>query len=123
MSKGYTNIYFQNHTLKAHVVAYVLVTGEYPAHQIDHRDGNKGNNTWKNLRLATNAENQRNVGIRTDNKSGVKGVYLHKQSGKWTAQITVDGKMITIGRFSDKSAATAARHKAATSLHGEFARL
>lgn len=123
MSKGYMNIYFQKRTLKAHVVAYVLMTGEYPTKQVDHKDGNKANNIWANLRLATNAENQRNVGLRTDNKSGVKGVYFHKQSGKWTAQITVAGNMITIGRFSDKANAITARREAATNLHGDFARL
>lgn len=123
MSKGYVNIYFQKRTLKAHIVAYVLMNGEYPTKQIDHKDGNKANNAWVNLRLATNAENQRNVGLRADNKSGVKGVYFHKQSGKWTAQITVAGNMITIGRFSDKADAITARREAATNLHGDFVRL
>jgi hypothetical protein len=123
MSKGYMNIYFGGKILKAHRVAYALMRGAYPPCQIDHKDGNKANNAWSNLRLATNAQNQHNVGLRRDNKSGVKGVYFHNQSQKWTAQITVNGKMVTIDRFLDKADAIKVRHAESLKLHKEFAKL
>jgi hypothetical protein len=123
MSKGYLNVTVRGWILKAHTAAYALTVGKYPPSQIDHKDGNKANNAWHNLRPATNAENQHNVGLRKDNKSGVKGVYFHNQSQKWTAQITAYGEIITLGRFRDKQDAINARHKAAIKLHKEFAKL
>lgn len=47
----------------AHRLAYFYVTGKWPPHQIDHRDGNKANNKWRNIRPATSTENKGNIGL------------------------------------------------------------
>lgn len=45
------------------------------------------------------------------NRSGVKGVYFDKKSGKWSAMITA-GRQIFLGLFLDKADAVAARKAA-----------
>ena len=94
-----------------------------PKVHVDHRDGNCLNNRRSNLRACTHAENQRNKGAYATNKSGFKGVYRHKRSGKWTAQIKVDGKSKWLGYHATPEAAYAAYCRAAAELHGEFANL
>lgn len=55
----------------------------------DHADRNSFNNQRSNLRLASNSQNAINTALRSNNKSGLKGVCLHSQSGRWQAKISV----------------------------------
>lgn len=67
---------------------------------IDHFDHDTLNNVDSNLRRANKSENNQNRrGAQVNNKSGVRGVCWHKQSGKWQAKIIINKKHITIGRF------------------------
>lgn len=91
--------------------------------QGDHKDGNKLDNRRKNLRLATHAQNLWNVGKKSHNKSGFKGVYLESWTGKYRAEIRVNGRRFTLGRFYLPEAAAMAYDRAAKEHHGEFAKL
>lgn len=88
---------------------------------VDHKDRDGLNNTRGNLRRATNSQNQYNKGVRSDSKTGVKGVYRHKRSGRWVAYIRVDGKSKHLGIFDTPEEAAEARDRAAIKLHGEYA--
>jgi len=99
-------------TLAAHRVAWALYHGEWPSGQIDHIDGNKLNNRLVNLRDVVNAENAKNMAMKSNNTSGVNGVYLHKQTGKWCAQINAFGKTIGLGLFPKIEEAVIARKAA-----------
>lgn len=87
----------------------------------DHADRNGLNNTRKNLRIATRLQNSHNMGIRSDNVCGYKGVYKHKYLRLWHARITANGITRSLGYFKSAEAAARARDKAALELHGEFA--
>lgn len=99
-AKRQTNTYMvigcDNFTFLAHRLAWLYMTGELPNHVIDHMDGNGLNNSWTNLRDVTPSENLRNLPIRSDNKSGVNGVYWNKKTCRWVSNlITLDGKPIS----------------------------
>ena len=104
----------------AHRLAWLWMTGEWPLGQIGHKDLNKFNNSWSNLRLGTPSQHNANKGISTKNKSGIKGVSFDRQTGKWRSQIQVNGKTLTLGRFEDISAAASAYRRAAIDHFGEF---
>lgn len=89
--------------------------------QADHRDGNGLNNRRKNLRLATNTQNRCNSKRRVDNRSGFKGVEI-LSNGRFRARIKISGKEHALGCFSTAQEAHMAYCRAATELHGEFAR-
>lgn len=54
---------------------------------------------------------------RETNKSGVTGVSWYKRSGKWRAQIIVDGRALHLGLFDSFDEAVAVR-KAANEKFG-----
>lgn len=120
-SKGYQRLCFDGKQYRAHRVAWAMVHGEMPSLQIDHINGNKLDNRIDNLRLATNAENSRNVGLKKNNTSGITGVTYHARAKKWLAQIVVNRKNHYIGLFDNKSDAAAARQAAQIKYFQNFA--
>lgn len=114
----FSGVLYRNH----HIIVF-LETGEWPAGDVDHIDGNPSNNAITNLRVCSHAENQRNMKKHKDNTSGFKGVYWNKNAEKWMAQICVDGKLKYLGLFQNTKEAANAYDAAAKILHGDFARL
>ena len=102
----------------AHRLAWLIVTGMWPTHEIDHINGNKADNRWVNLRAATTTQNRRNT--RHQNRSGLIGASYHAGSGRYRAQIRVDGRRIFLGWFQTAKEASAAYVAAAIRHHGEF---
>jgi hypothetical protein len=93
-----------------------------PKTGVDHIDGDGLNNQRRNLRLATHSQNQHNSRVRSDNKSGFKGVHWSKHARKWHVQIMVDGRTKFLGLFENKKEAGVAYDAAARELFGAFAR-
>jgi hypothetical protein len=89
----------------------------------DHEDGDGLNNQRYNLRRATKNQNVRNRKKQRNNTSGYRGVSWDAEKQKWRAQIRVDTKGISLGRFSDPEDAARAYNAAALKHFGEFARL
>lgn len=88
-------------TLKAHRLAWLITYGELPKGEIDHIDGNEGNNKISNLRDVPASINMRNQRMMKNNKSGITGVSLDKRTGKWAANAKSNDKNHYLGRFSD----------------------
>lgn len=91
-----------------------------PGAVIDHINCDPLDNRRSNLRLATRAQNARNRN-RASGRSRFKGV--HKgEGGRWSAQISVNGKNRRAGCYLTEEEAAQAYDAAALELHGEFAR-
>jgi len=90
---------------------------------VDHRNGNGLDNRRANLREATHAQNAQNRRMRSDNRSGFRGVSWVRRDKKWRAAITANGELSHLGDYVDPEAAARAYDTAAIELHGEFARL
>jgi hypothetical protein len=123
IQRGYVNIYINGKDYRAHRLAWLLETGADPAeNQIDHINGNKSDNRFTNLRLATNSENACNRTTSSRNTSGFKGVSYSRRKKAWRADVRKNGVNHHIGHFPTPELAHMAYCKAAAELHGDFAR-
>lgn len=122
-SGGYWYIHAaQKGQIGAHRIVWALVTGAWPANEIDHIDGNGANNKFENLREATHWQNIANRGTQRNNSSGITGISWDDGRKQWQSYINASGKRIPLGRFSQKDAAIEARMRAQDVYHGEFVR-
>jgi hypothetical protein len=119
---GYLVIMIDGRQYRAHRLAYFMMIGRWPKHDIDHHDLDRMNNAWDNIRPATRSQNHGNKGTRVDNTSGYKGVDWHSQNKCWRARIGFRGKVIHLGTFASKEAAAEAYRAAALKYFGRFAR-
>jgi hypothetical protein len=110
------------HPYLAHRVIYLITTGRWPKHDIDHINGDPTDNRWSNLRAASRSENCANRGTAASNRSGYKGVSLCADTGLWRARIKFKGKQACLGRFASPFEAHAAYVVAAKRVHGPYAR-
>ena len=120
---GYVQINVLRRICKAHRLAWLFVTGEWPpkGFVIDHVNRVRSDNRWSNLRLADPSQNGMNSGIRSDNSTGVTGVYRHSPDNDWwQAKVCLGGKTRHVGTFRTKEEATAARVAAANEFYGAF---
>ena len=123
-NKGYWSICINYKLYKSHRIAWAMMTGEWPKKQIDHINLNRSDNSWKNLRLADNSQNNANNN-RVRSNTGVKGVTLlmsGSSKGKYYAQIVVRNKHIYLGLFNTLEEASRAYKEASVKYFGEFAR-
>jgi hypothetical protein len=121
-SNGYLTIRINMNLYYAHRLAWLMVTGAWPAGQIDHRNTVTGDNCFSNFREADHQQNHRNSPLYANSTSGLKGVSWNKQKKKWDAYIGINGRKKNLGRFESKEDAHAAYKAEATAQFGEFAR-
>ncbi len=117
-SKGYVQITINGKKYKAHRLAWLYMTGEWPKVEIDHDNTKRSDNTWENLREAIGTENCYNYPVKATNKLGVKGVYLSK--GRYRAQIQINKTKIFLGSFDTLEEAKTAHDNAANKHQGKF---
>jgi hypothetical protein len=117
--QGYLRIRANMIRVPAHRLAWRLMTGEWPDHEIDHRNRNRLDNRWANLRQATHAENNCNRS-RCRNTTGEKNVYFNRQTGRWQVKVKA-GDLIIHQMASHRLSATLAARIIRRTLHGEFA--
>lgn len=97
--KGYLRIVVDGAGYQSHRLAFLYMTGSFPAHHTDHINGVKNDNRWCNLRDVSSRVNSMNKKTYKNNKSGHTGVYFNKKANRWYAQIKVNYKRIHLGLF------------------------
>lgn len=123
VSLGYVKIQVFGRRYFAHRLAWLYVMGAWPREDIDHKDGNRANNTWSNLREATDSQNMRNAKPILGTRAGLKGVTYLPKKGLFNARITADGgRRISLGCYKTADEAHSAYAAKANELFGEFAR-
>jgi len=119
--RGYVRIALYGKSYMAHVLAFFYMTGDWPLHEIDHKDGDKANNRWANLREATRAQNMRNRSAYKNNKLGLKGISMHAR-GRYQVTIYADKRPIYMGLYVSLDEAVKVRDRALKDVHADFAR-
>lgn len=115
-SKGYIEFNILGKLVRAHRLAFFIMTGRWPTLTIDHIDGDKKNNRWANLREVdnkTNCENKKS--INRNNTSGFTGV--RAKNGGYEARIKSGGKLISLGVFGSTQQAHEMYMKNKVQLH------
>lgn len=114
---GYRLIRIDDKLYLGHRVAWLLMTGGWPDKEVDHIDGNPGNNVWKNLRLSTHSQNITNQKVHKDCATGHKGIRAHP-NGRF--YVVVDKK--SRGGYPTLDEAKAVYERIAKEIYGEFHR-
>jgi hypothetical protein len=119
--KGYRKIVFRDKPYSETRLAYLFMTGAWPAGDVTQRNRDRADNRWANLRLATPSERRGTSAVMSGTASGLKGVTWQQHASMWRAQIEISGRKVHLGYFGDKETAHAAYMVAATARYGEFA--
>lgn len=119
-TEGYLKTVIKGKFYQMHRLAWLYVTGEFPEYTIDHKNNDRSDNRFNNLRKATKAENKYNS-LPQYNKCGYKGV--SKRGKKYRANIGYEYKVLHLGTFDTAEEAAEAYNKKALEFYGEFARI
>lgn len=103
-----------------HRLIWLYHYGKWPMY-IDHINGDRSDNRIENLRVCTQQQNTYNTRARPLSTSTYKGVHFRKDTSKWVAQYTHNGKNIHIGCFNNEKDASNAYKAATEVLHKDFA--
>ena len=114
---GYLVINIKAKNYRTHRVVWMYVHGSFPDGDLDHINRDKKDNRIENLRIVTKSENRQNLDAQKNNKSGMKGVWFHKQNKKWCASICINRKNKHLGSFATKEEAYAGYKTASKILH------
>lgn len=115
VSRGYVRIRIEGKYYAAHRLAWLYVYGKLPEYEIDHINRDRLDNRIENLRDVPHFENCQNQGAKKNSILGVKGV--SKVRNKYTAKISILGKIIRLGTFDTLEEAKAKYDTAAQILH------
>lgn len=118
-TNGYIVIKIDGHLYRAHRLAWLYMTGEW-AVEVDHKDTDRTNNRWLNLRSATRTLN--NANRSASRLSCLKGAYWDDRRKKWCAKVKFEGRSYWLGYHGSEAEAHAAYIRGAAAYFGEFAR-
>lgn len=113
---GYMRCCVCGDKILAHRLAWACYYGEWPIGQIDHINGDRGDNRIENLRLVSSFLNALNKSKAKNNTSGHCGVSFCNSRGKWQAYIEFGGKKEHLGRYDTIQEAISARVAAQKAL-------
>ena len=114
---GYIRIIVDGRTYRAHRLAWLIVHGEWPKNELDHKNLLRSDNRLCNLREATRLQNMQNKKVYKNNTSGHTGIF--EVATGFRAVYGRNGRIHRIGIFPTLESAISAR-EAAIAYRGEF---
>ena len=110
---GYRHVRVGKKYFYEHRIIMLMVHGELPkGMQVDHLSHDRSDNRLCNLRFVSHTDNGRNTKLHSTNTTGVIGTTFVKRTGKYMAQMEVNGKHLYLGCFKTLEEAAAARLEA-----------
>jgi len=111
MRGGYLGVNFsvKSVTRSHHVhflVAWAFIGERKKGFVINHKDGDRFNNSVKNLEYVTARENVTHSNIKT--RKNMTCAFLNKKTNKWFCRFHFDGKLINLGTYNTAKEANAA---------------
>lgn len=119
---GYRRITLDGKKYLGSHLAWFWTKGRWPKKQLDHKNGDRLDDRFSNLRQANPSQNGANSRTKKNNAFGLKGVGLDSRSGRFRARIYVNYHDIHLGLHDTAEAAHAAYLTAARKHFGAFAR-
>lgn len=116
-SRGYRQIQIGRKLFLAHRLAWLYMTGEWPAGHIDHIDHRPHNNAFCNLRVVSRAGNMQNKVQRQKNNRSSRFLGVFKTPSGWAASISTDGVKRHLGTFPSEEMAHSVYVKAKRYFH------
>lgn len=113
--QGYRIVVIDQQAYKGSRIIWKLQTGTDPSAEIDHKNRDRSDNRWRNLRPATSQQNRFNRPGWTDLPKGV-----HRHGTKYTSRPYIDGRLGYLGSFDTPEEAHAAYVAYTRPLHGAF---
>lgn len=115
---GYRRIQIDGAIYQEHRLAVLYVTGQWPPDEVDHRNGVRSENRWRNLRVGDKRLNMQNKRAgHAGSATGLLGVYYHSARDRYIATIGVGKRRVWLGTFKTPEAAHATYVEAKRRLH------
>ena len=117
-NSGYRQVRVGGKLILVHRILFLLYHGYLPKY-IDHKNGNRLDNSKENLRESTSSQNNSNkAGVSAS--STLKGVYKCKGRKTWQAEVRFEGERRYKGSFKSEEAAHIWYIENAKDLQGDF---
>ena len=100
----------------SNLLMHRLILNVLDDQEVDHINHNTNDNRKENLRIVTRSQNQMNASLRSNNTSGVTGVYFDNTYGYWVSKIQQD----VLGHFANFDDAVKVRKEAEKIYFGEY---
>lgn len=108
---GYVHFNSTQGTIGMHRIVWLIETGKWPEHEINHKDGNRANNRIANLEDVTHAENLQGYWSVTPKNSstGERNISYRKSRKDFFVSATRNGVLLYIGAYPTLELAIKAR--------------
>lgn len=106
--RGYIRINVNKKSYLAHRLVLLYMTGSWPIDMVDHKDNNKSNNCFDNLRECDNKFNKQNQNKPQKNNhstSTMCGVTFREDSKKWRVMLRINRILINFGQYDTQEEA------------------
>lgn len=100
-------------------LAWFFIYGKFPYGVIEHINGDILDDRICNLREVTRNDVARKIDTNKRNSTGFAGVSFHKKSGKYSAQVRMNGKNYYLGLYGSPKEASIARQMSRDFLFGK----